>query len=302
MDMPARPPGRHRCWCITINNWTENDYKLALLAPYRYIIIGRERSETNTPHLQIYLELKNPISFNSLRTHFPRGHMETREGSQTQARDYCKKEHYAEYGVFAVQGKRNDFTIAKKLLEDGVSIRDAIQDGSIMSTGTLTAYEKLQKYYVVHRTRPRVFWIYGPGGSGKTTKAYQLSGNDVYKVDLLKRGWFDGYDRHKAIIIDDLEVDTDDKDLFSLLLGLLDKNPYVVNVKNSSAGIAAEIIIITCQQAPWQIWKNYSFTGDPCPEMYDGNVELRQIMRRITQVIHLTGEKLDRNYPDIITE
>lgn len=296
------PRGRHRSWCITVNNWTQRDYELALLAPTRYIIVGRERSENNTPHLQIYLEMKNPISFSVLKKDFfPRGHLEVKEGTQQQARKYCMKEHFHEYGTFVIQGKRNDLTIAKELLDSGISIRQGLDTGQIMTTGTLTAYEKLQKYYTFSRPRPRVLWIYGPGGSGKTDEAYRLAGTvDVYKADLITKGWMDGYDAHRAIIIDDLDIDSTDKDAFALLLALLDKNPYRANVKNSSASIRAEVIIITCQQAPWQIWKNFAFVGEPGPAMFNSDVELKQIMRRITEVIHLTGEDVVLNYPTII--
>ena len=288
----ALPRGRHRSWCITVNNWNQRDYELALLAPTRYIIIGRERSENNTPHLQIYLEMKNPIAAIILkRDYFPRGHLEIKEGTQLQAANYCKKEHYQEYGTLILQGKRNDLTIALEILKQNISVREALETGQIMTMGTLTAYEKLQKYHDVYRPRPRVFWIYGPGGSGKTDRAYKLAGSDVYKVDQFEKGWFDGYDRHRSIIIDDLEVDTDDTLLFKTLLSVLDKNPYRANVKNSTTPIVADTIIITSQKAPWDIWKNYGFVGDPCAEMYEGNIELRQVMRRITEVIHLSGEK-----------
>lgn len=297
----ALPRGKSRCFVITINNWTEKDYKLALLSPYRYIIIGRERGENNVPHLQIYVEMKNPISFRDLkRLHFPRAHIEPKEGTQTQAANYCKKEHYHEYGHLILQGTRNDLLQAKSLLDKGIPIRQALEDGQILTTGTLTAYEKLQRYYSFSRLRPRVFWIYGPGGSGKTDEAYHLAGTvDVYKADLINKGWMDGYDAHRAIIIDDLDIDPDDKEAFALLLALLDKNPYRANVKNSSASIRAETICITSQQAPWQIWKNWGYVGEPGPEMYDGQVELRQIMRRITEVIHLSGENIKLNYPII---
>lgn len=305
----AQRPGRSRCYCLTINNWTETDYKLALLAPTRYIIIGRERSENNTPHLQIYLEMKNPISFDALKEkYFPRAHIEPREGTQQQARKYCTKEHYHEYGNFVIQGKRNDLTIALELLDTGTSIRTALDTGLMHTLGTLTAYERLQKYYVIPRTRPRVFWIYGPGGSGKTDRAYQLVGhNDVFKVDLFTKGWYDGYDRHRAIILDDLEVDSADQELFRSLLALLDKNPLRLNVKNSSASLAADTIIITSQKAPWHIWNDssdrmsLSFSNCASKAEIERSIELRQIMRRITEVIHLSGDNINLNYP-IITE
>jgi hypothetical protein len=306
--MADRRPTRHRAFCITINNWTQEDYSLALLSPYTYIIIGRERGEENNlPHLQIYLEVVNPISIATLaKKYFPRAHIEPRYGTQKQAREYCCKEHYHEYGLLTQQGKRTDLLTAKHLLENNISIREALESEMITSLSTLTAYEKLSKYYVVHRTRPRVFWIYGPGGSGKTDKAYSLAGPDVFKLDLIKEGWIDGYDRHKAIIIDDLDITSDDKKLFGTLLSLLDKNPLKMNVKGSSASIAAEIIIITSQKAPWHIWYSSEdmslvHSHSPTRQQIERDIDLRQIMRRITEVIRLTGNK-ELNYPKITTE
>ena len=291
----GQQPGRLRNYVITVNHWTEKDYTLALLSPYQYIIIGRERGENNTPHLQIYLELENAMSFHVLkRKFFPRAHIEPRRGTAKQAREYCTKEHFHEYGEISLQGKRSDLLLAKDLLDSGISIREALESEMITSMTTLAAYEKLQKYYVVHRPRPRVLWIYGPAGSGKTDKAYNICGADVFKSDLITEGWFDGYDRHKAVIIDDLEIDRADKKAFGLLLALLDKNPQKVNIKGSSASFVAETIVVTCQKPPWAIWyssqdMSLPFSQNPTREEIERDVDLRQIMRRITEIIHLTN-------------
>lgn len=306
--MADRRPTRHRAFCITINNWTQEDYSLALLSPYTYIIIGRERgTENNLPHLQIYLEVVNPISIATLaKKYFPRAHIEPRFGTARQAREYCTKEHFFEYGKISQQGLRTDFEIAKYMLENNISVREALESEMIKSVSTLTAYERLSKYHVVHRPRPRVFWLYGPGGSGKTDKAYSLTGPNVYKCDLIEKGWFDGYDRHKGIIVDDLDISSDDKKTFNLLLALLDKNPLRVGVKGSSTGIAAEVIVITSQRAPWHIWYSVEdmslvHSHEPTVEQIERDINLRQIMRRITEVIRFTGEK-KLNYPKITTE
>lgn len=301
-------PGRTRNWVLTVNNWTEKDYSLALLSPYRYIIIGRERGENNVPHLQVYLELINAMEFDVLkRKYFPRAHIEERRGTAIQARTYCTKEHYSEYGILSSQGKRSDLTVAKDLLDKGISIREALESEMITSIAALSAYEKLQKYYTVHRPRPRVVWIYGSAGSGKTDKAYNIAGSDVYKCDLIKEGWFDGYDRHRSIIIDDLEVDRDDKKVLCLLLSILDKNPQKLNVKGSSASIAAEVIIITCQKAPWHIWysvhdqMSLPFKQTASKEEIERDVDLKQIMRRITEIIHLKDSN-NIKYPEVSEE
>lgn len=289
--MTGHQPSRHRHWCITVNNWSQDEYSLALLAPYRYIIIGRERSENNTPHLQIYLELKSPLSLESLKKkYFPRGHLEPRRGTREQARDYCKKEHSWEYGDFVTQqGKRTDLALAKALLESNISVRHALESEMITNLSTLTAYERLQKYYSVHRTRPRVLWFYGPGGSGKTSTALDLAGDDVYIANLITKGWMDGYDRHKSIIIDDLDIDTDNTEFFGTFLSLLDRNPLRMNAKNTSVSIAADLIIITSQKAPWHFWYSsqdisLTFAHDATIEEIERDERLQQVMRRLEEV------------------
>jgi len=78
-------------------------------------------------------------------------------------------------------------------------------------------------------------WYYGAGGSGKTASAFHYTRNyRTYKCDLINKGWFDGYDNHEAVIIDDFNPDPNDKELFKLLLSLLDKYPLRVNVKGAS--------------------------------------------------------------------
>jgi len=303
--MQAHQPTRHRHWCITVNNWSQDEYSLALLAPYRYIIIGRERSENNTPHLQINLELKSPTSLESLKKkYFPRGHLELRRGTREQARDYCKKEHYWEYGEFTTrQGQRNDLALAKELLESNISVRHALESEMITKLSTLTAYERLQKYYSVHRTRPRVLWFYGPGGSGKTSTALDLTGPDVYIADLITEGWMDGYDRHKAIIIDDLDINSDNTKFFGSLLSLLDQKPYRMNAKGTSVSIVAELIIITSQKAPWHIWfstqdMNLLHSHNITREQIERDEQLQQVMRRIEEVRRFKL-KPDLKYPKI---
>jgi len=305
-DQQPTKQKRHRQWCITINNWSQEEYSQALLAPYRYIIIGRERSENNTPHLQIYLELKSPITLSSLKKkYFPRGHLEPRSyGTREQARDYCKKEHYWEYGEFQLQqGQRNDLALARELLTSNISVRTALESEMITNLSTLTAYERLQKYYSVHRTRPRVLWFYGPGGSGKTSTALSIAGPDVYIADLITEGWMDGYDRHKSIIIDDLDIDSDNTKFFGALLSLLDQKPYRMNAKGTSVSIVANLIIITSQKAPWHIW----FSSQDMHLLHSHNIDreqierdeqLQQVMRRIEEVRRFKL-KPDLKYPKI---
>lgn len=87
---------RARRWCITLNNYTEEEYNTynTLFQKYGWkYVIGKEvGSEKNTPHLQIYIETKNPISFNTLKKINNKFHIEKAKGNRDDNLNYCSKD------------------------------------------------------------------------------------------------------------------------------------------------------------------------------------------------------------------
>lgn len=296
-----------RNFMLTHNNYTDEDIEFWKKFECQYIIVGKEVAPTTgTPHLQGYVELIKRTSFSSLLKIIPAGvHIERRKGTQKQAIVYCSKDG----DTFSVgepkrQGSRSDYDLAKHLLTNSVSIATALDEYEDFIIGTLNAYEKLQKYISVGGTRvkPTVIWIYGPGGSGKTERAYSLAGDSVYKVDLLDKGWFDGYDRHKTVIIDDFCCDEDNAQLFKTILAITDRYPLRVNVKGCTVWFTPEQIIFTSQSPPWFIWPpdQTRHNDKPGPEMFSRGVKLRQIMRRITKVEFMEKDSNELEYPELI--
>ena len=61
-----------------------------------YLVIGWEGAKPphdgSHPHLQVYIELDKPTTFQKLKKWFPKAHIEPRYGSPDQASAYCKKE------------------------------------------------------------------------------------------------------------------------------------------------------------------------------------------------------------------
>lgn len=296
-----------RNFVLTHNNYTQEDIEFWKKFECQYIIIGKETAKTTgTPHLQGYVELLKRTTFSSVIKQIPRGvHIEPRRGSQKNAIDYSKKDgDFFEVGEPKRQGSRSDYDLAKYLLSNSVSISTAMEEYDDFTIGTLNAYEKLQKYIEVggSRVKPCVTWIYGPGGSGKTERAYNLAGNSVYKVDLLDKGWFDGYDRHKTVIIDDFCCDEDNAQLFKTILAITDRYPLRVNVKGCTVWFTPEQVIFTSQSPPWKIWPpdQTRYNDKPGPDMFSRGVKLRQIMRRITRVEYLDKASDDLSYPVLI--
>lgn len=86
---------RARRWCGTWNNYTDEDYTQITQdftkLEYKFTI-GKEISKSNTPHLQIYFESKNALTFNSLKKRYPKVHWEKARGNSKQNFEYCSKD------------------------------------------------------------------------------------------------------------------------------------------------------------------------------------------------------------------
>lgn len=91
-------------WCFTINNPTQADRdNVATLGnderQRKYLIVGRERGEQGTEHLQGFVVFTRSVRRTRVANLLPRAHLEVARGTSSQAADYCKKEgDYDEFG------------------------------------------------------------------------------------------------------------------------------------------------------------------------------------------------------------
>lgn len=88
-----KPHKKSRKYIFTENNYDENSLEVLeqKLNKYKYIF-GREVGESGTPHLQGYIEAKNPISFNTIQKILPRAHITAAKGSIKENFKYCSKD------------------------------------------------------------------------------------------------------------------------------------------------------------------------------------------------------------------
>jgi len=80
-------------WSFTINNYHHDDMvKLETMfehGHFSYIIFGQEVGESETPHLQGYVQLKKKMRMNQVKKFIsPRAHLEISRGSPDQNRRY----------------------------------------------------------------------------------------------------------------------------------------------------------------------------------------------------------------------
>lgn len=125
--------------------------------------------------------------------------------------------------------------------------------------------------------KPLIRWFYGSTGSGKTRQAYEDAktlGLTPYTC-MATTKWWEGYDAHEYVIIDDMRKDFCK---FHDLLRMLDRYPYLVECKGGSRQLLAKTIIITTTHRP--------------EELYSGREDINQLLRRIDE-IRLFGNNVE---------
>jgi hypothetical protein len=263
---------RNRNWCFVINNPTSEDYDCCILmgGKAKYMIIADEIGDKcGTPHIQGYCELKNGMSRKAFRKAIGnRADCRVRYGTAKEAADYCKKGGvFREFGKPKKQGERNDLKKVRELVEDGNNMRETIKCCS--SFQQLKIAEKMFKLYEKPRNwECEVLWFYGPTGTGKSKEAFNIAGDD-YWVCGKNLKWWEGYDGHHTVIIDDFR---EDFCTFHELLRILDRYEYRIECKGGSRQLRAKRFIITCPWSPEQMY--YSLKDE----------DVRQLLRRINEV------------------
>lgn len=277
---------KSRAYIFTINNYTDEDTEQVLTlskeAGVRYMICGKEiGEENNIPHYQGFVRFLYQTTFSSMKKKLPRAHIEKARGSDEDNQRYCSKQNnlLLEVGEIAKQGRRKDLQEVREQLESGATLRDISKQDIPITTQRYA--ENWLKYHEEKRNwKPEVKWYWGKPGVGKTRQAYEWLGEDSYKVmDNMK--WFEGYDKHENVLIDDFR-DTDCT--FKFMLKLLDRYECRVECKCGSRQFLAKKIAITSPDHP-----EYSF-----PHYPQENID--QMLRRIDEIIHVfTDIKEDIN-------
>jgi len=233
--------------CFTINNYTIKDFEDCenLRDLCDFMVIGFEIGESGTHHIQGYAELTKRTKFNTIAKVISRAHIEGRKGTQKQATDYCKKDgNWLDWGEPANQGARKDLHRVKVLaLEDGMRGVSAQVD----NLQAIRVAEKFLTYNEPARDwKPTVIWIWGPTGTGKSRVARTLCGDDVFTKNTGTK-WWDGYDGHEHVIVDDFR---DSWWSITYMLALLDRYEFQVEIKGGQRQMRAKQIIITSAFPP----------------------------------------------------
>lgn len=254
-----------------------------------YLVYQLERGENGTLHFQGYCELKSALRLSPLKTLMGSDsiHIEQRRGTAEQARDYCMKDDtrvedspVCQHGEMKITkpGKRNDLKAFMEEVRSGEKRkRDLVED----HYGTIARYPKFyDTLTLMHRpTRTvdlEVILHIGDTGLGKTRVVMDAHAEDQdFYIAPLSNGtpWYDHYDQHRTVLLDDFSGASSHMSLVTLLR-LLDRYPVMVPTKGSHTWWLPNRIYVTTNLLPkeWYKWENRG-------EHY------RALARRFTKVV-----------------
>lgn len=263
---------RVRNWCFTLTKEITLDWENLINEVCTYIIVGDEVGEkTGYLHWQGYAEFSKALTMGQVKKFFGAKEISVRPryGTQEQAINYCKKDgKFQEYGSLKEQGKRTDLDKCRELIKEGKKNHEIVEE--VTSFQAIKSIDTLRYMMMKPRpkdVKPKVYWIYGPTGTGKTVKAKEILGE--YDDCDYANNFLIGYTGSKNVLFDDFRGSVP----LHILLKMLDYGQCTVNVKNGSCFFGAEIVVFTAPFKPEEIYKNTK--GE----------NLAQLTRRIDETI-----------------
>lgn len=234
---------------------------------------------TGKLHWQYFCYIKTQMTLKAFIKSIPsdwnKPHVEPCLGNIQQNIDYCSKDTgvpntFQEQGLKPHQGQRTELEEACKQVRTG-GLTAVSSDVVLMKYHKhLSALATIRSSTIPHvYSKPKVIWLWGPTGSGKTRAAYAHD-PCLYKQTSTD-GWFDGYYDQKTICIDDF-----DKHTFPIreLLQILDGYKYNAKVKGGFQQLKADTIFITSHMEPSHYFPTERFS---------------EINRRISEINYIGG-------------
>lgn len=167
-------------------------------------------------------------------------------------------------GEATKQGKRTDLAEAIETLRNTKSIKKVAENHPntfiIFHRGLEALWQQLFNEPRNREENVNVIVLWGPTGTGKTKRAYELASRLqeqqglAYYVKPSFNTWWDGYKGEKVVIIDEYSGQWN----IDYMLLALDRYPLKVEVKNGTVNLAASMIIITSNTPPAEWYINAS--------------------------------------------
>lgn len=266
-------------WCFTLNNFSDDDRERVLRecgSRCSYFVVGEERGENGTPHLQGYFILRVHSRLSQLKSVFSeRAHFEVARGTPRQNREYCTKERVLAEGGSLPSGNghksRDELAIEfKSAFEEG---REGLQRFGEANPGAYAFSRHVLVRNALASAGPRcrdsisVEWFFGLPGVGKSRMAHERLPGAFIKEPMTK--WWTGYLLEKEVIIDDFGPRGIG---INHLLRWFDRYRCYVETKGDMVPLYADRFIVTSNFHP----RDCFFEPDGSPSL-----QIEALLRRV---------------------
>lgn len=223
---------------------------------HRYLVYQLEKCpETGRYHWQGFCLLKKPMKIPGFQKSIhptEKFHVERKDGTNEQARDYCMKEESRvegpyEHGTFAAQGKRTDLEEACEIVKKH-GMKRLAEEMPTMVVKYSRGFDRLRELLdtQVRDFKTEVTVLIGPPETGKSRYVAETESSLYWLPRSEKKtGWWDGYDAQDSVIIDDFYGWLS----YDFMLRLLDRYPLQVEVKGGMRQFRSKRIYITSNKS-----------------------------------------------------
>lgn len=259
-----------RKWQLTINNpQTHNldhDYIKQVLGQFKncvYWCMSDEIATTGTYHTHLFMVLKSPAKFSTVKKRFPEAHIEAAKGTVQENRDYVQKSgKWAEDekadtsvpGTFEEsgeppdepgQGVRTDITQLYHLIaEEGMSNAQVMEQNPELAAH-IGKMDKIRQDILEARYRETwrdldVTYIWGQTATGKTRGVMEKHGySNVYRVTDYSHP-FDRYAQEPVLLLDEFRSNL----LIGDMLDYLDGYPLALPARYANRQACFDTVYI----------------------------------------------------------
>lgn len=271
----------YKRWVFTINNPTFDDYvhviETCTLENCHFAIVGEEKGEKGTPHLQGFVSLRKKVRAGALEESLGgRAWLCQARGSDEENEEYCSKEScYLRIGEPRVQGRSGQLDAATSAVLEG---QPMIEIARKYPKAYVMWGRGLERLRMITGEQERnwktdVIVLVGPPGCGKSKFAHEFPAEKKYYKPRGK--WWDGYCGDDVVVLDDFYgwIPYDD------LLRACDRYPFRVEYKGGMSQLVAKHIIIT--------------SNKEANEWYKCETDHSALYRRITKYYRWNVDKFE---------